>query len=243
MATTNFTINDRVRSHVNDRLQNIGLLDEETCTNASPSATVLEATSANFFTGNVLVGSTVKNLTTNNTATVVSVDSATQVTTTSITNNYTGTDVFNVFNADNDENSFLSDEELEEVILGRINSQASSYSFQRLNTSSNYYKYLNSNQDEHFFLPTFTPEVSVDYEMHSNGYIKVTSGSPTATTISVTGNIVEMGELLFDVFMFLADHKCREINFTLFQNEIQNVEQTYAALVNQAHMVRGVYGV
>lgn len=144
---------------------------------------------------------------------------------------------------DDDLRSMLSDEQIEEFIIQNIREQASGYVFQRLNSTSNYYKYFTLDAQQHFFDASFTGEVGVDYEIHSNGYIKVTGGSPTATSYTVTASVVHVGYVLYDIFMFLANHRCQEVNTMVYNGEFKNIEQTYNSLVKQAHLCRGAYSI
>lgn len=60
------------------------------------SATVLVASGSRFIRDGILAGATIRNITTGNTATIVSVDSQTQLTTTSITGSWTAEDTFEI---------------------------------------------------------------------------------------------------------------------------------------------------
>ena len=76
--------------------ENTDILTTGVSTNGAPSATVLTAAASTFVTDGVEVGDLVTNTTTGETATVVSVDSETQITTGAIVSSYTALDAFTV---------------------------------------------------------------------------------------------------------------------------------------------------
>jgi len=240
MATTAFTVTTRIRQLVDAVLADKVVTNNETCTNGAPSATVLGGTSSTFVSDGVEVGALVTNRTTGYTATVVSIDSQVQVTTGAITGNYTAGDKFDVANVNSDLRTMLNDEQVEEFIIQNIQQQEAVYTFQRIGTASMFYRYFDLDCQGHFFEPTFTGEVGVDYEMHSNGYIKATAGAPVDTNILVTATVVSVGYVLYDIFMYLANRYAQKASFQIVNNEVV-YDNVYKHLVKQAHLARGAY--
>lgn len=85
----------------------------------------------------------------------------------------------------------------------------------------------------------FAPEDDIVYTLNPRGSIKVTTGTATATQITVTGVRVDWDELRVDCLMFLATHRSMEVAQALGDgNYDPGIVRT--ALIEQAEVIRGV---
>lgn len=86
----------------------------------------------------------------------------------------------------------------------------------------------------------FTAEDDVTYTLNPRGSIQVTSGTATATQITVTGVAVDWDELRVSCLEFLATHRAKEVAQSLGDGSYDpGIVRT--ALLEQAEVIRGVY--
>lgn len=111
----------------------------------------------------------------------------------------------------------LTDAQINEFIINNMETTPSTYSFQLVTAATTgpngVYKCFHGRPyGLYLWGPTMAAEDDCVYVINSKGFITVTSGTPVATAISVTGTPVDFATTVVEILHYLATHRCQEIS-------------------------------
>ena len=110
--------------------------------------------------------------------------------------------------------SKVTDVFIKRFIYENLESMESTYSFQKITTGL--YKCFHGRPWGLFlWLPTFTGTDDATYTVNCRGSIEVTAGAEAATSITVTGSLVNFSNCMVQILHWLATHRCQELSMSV----------------------------
>jgi len=140
--------------------------------------------------------------------------------------------------------AWLTDAEINGFIYENITATRGDFSFQLVTSAttgpSGVYKCFHGySYGLYLWGPTMSVEADCIYVLNSKGAITVTSGTPTATAITVTGAVVDFSAVMVQLLHWLATHRSKEISASAGGGSI-NSQGIHAQLLEMADYWTGI---
>ncbi len=140
--------------------------------------------------------------------------------------------------------AIITDAEINQFIFENIESTIGTYTFQLVTAASTgptgVYKCFHGRSYGLFlWAPTMTCEADCVYVINSRGFITVTSGTPTATQITVTGTPVDFSTVMVQLLHWLATHRCQEISVSAMGGSMSS-SQVHKQLIDMIEQWQGI---
>lgn len=138
----------------------------------------------------------------------------------------------------------FTDVQIEQFIYENITGRPSTYTFQLVTAASTgptgLYKCFHGNSyGLYLWGPTMICESDSVYVLYSRGVILVTSGTPTATSIVVTGALVDFPTVMVQILHFLATHRCQEIAESIGSGSV-SAQSVHRQIIDMIELWQGV---
>jgi hypothetical protein len=141
--------------------------------------------------------------------------------------------------------AFLSDDEIERFIYANLESTSrSTHNFTLVTAATTgpsgvYVCTVGRPYGLMLFAPTMTAEDDCVYVLNARGSITVTSGTPTAKTITVTGIPVDFSGLMVQLLHWLATHRAQEMSVSIGDGSV-SAQSIHAQLIEMAEYWTGI---
>jgi len=144
-----------------------------------------------------------------------------------------------------DAESFLTAAQYRDFVMKHIGAVEKDWVLRLV--TANYYRYVPAGElflfnpygSSDTTVSIFTGEDDLVYTVNPTGFIQVTTGTHSADTITVTAARVDLGELMVELCMYIAQHRAQEVSMVMGDGSY-TPEEVYRKLITMAETWRGV---